>query len=119
MPGSVAPGEAASIIFPRNNGNKLVVNEESAMNNKPQRNLLRCGFKYLKRISASRRVSFEIFALLGSVLFESLKCLVAVAIFLVSNKKELFHSEDYYCKLTIKVWRKKVDGVSVHKLILI
>ena len=41
MPGNVAPGEAASIILPKNKGNKLVVNAESAMNTNPKINLPR------------------------------------------------------------------------------
>ena len=41
IPGSAAPGEAASIIFPRKSGNKLVENAVSAMNTMPRMNLPR------------------------------------------------------------------------------
>jgi len=62
MPGNAAPGEAASIIFPKNNGNKLVENAVSAMNTIPKINFRRYGFRYLKRINACRRFSLLIFA---------------------------------------------------------
>jgi hypothetical protein len=62
IPGIVAPGDAASIIFPRNNGKRLVVKADNAINTSPNMNWPLYGFKYLNKTSASRRLSFEIFA---------------------------------------------------------
>ena len=39
-----APGDAASIIFPKNNGNKLVVKADRAINTRLRINLLLYGF---------------------------------------------------------------------------
>ena len=41
MPGKAVPGEAASIIFPKNNGNKLVENAVKAIKTIPNMNLPR------------------------------------------------------------------------------
>src|SRR5258705_12750985 len=80
IPGNPAPGDAASIIFPRKSGNKLVENAVRAINTNPRINFPRCGFKYLKRMRACFRFSFEIFAFCVLPSNEILKCRDAVAI---------------------------------------
>ena len=55
-----APGEAASNIFPKKNGNKLVEKADNAMNINARMNLNLKGFKYVKRTNASCKVSLLI-----------------------------------------------------------
>jgi hypothetical protein len=86
MPGKETPGEAASIILPRNNGNKLVVNAESAIHINPAMNMPLYGFKYLKSIRACRRFSLLILAFCVLPSKEVERCRVAVAIKVVSYK---------------------------------
>ena len=65
------PGTAASIILPKNRGNKLVVNADKPIKINAKTNFARYGFRYLKRMSACEMFSRVIFAL-GVPLFSLL-----------------------------------------------
>lgn len=66
MPGTVVPGTADSIIFPKNKGNKLVVNADNPMNINARTNFARNGLRYLNSTNACERFSRDILAFGGS-----------------------------------------------------